>query len=488
MTRSLKQSGISGAKWTGLYHIGHYFITFFLSIVLARLLEPKEFGLVGMLSIFSAIALVFINSGFSVALVRAKETTKEDYSTVFLFNVLVSLFFYFLLFFAAPYIANFYKEPQLVLLTRLISLVFVINAFGLVQTVIMIRALNFKKQSICSLIGLLASVILAIFMAFKGYGVYSIVGQVISQAIVTTILFWFLSDWRPNAIFSKKSFKKLWGFSSKILATNIVNTIINNIDNLLIGKIFSANQLGFYVKAKSSKTIPVQIFTQVLNSTSFAILSKVQDDDNEFLRLHLYFFKIVAYVFIPVTFGFIAIAEPFVVILYSDKWLPSVPLLQILSLSGFSIVFGALFSQTLMAKGYGSLYFRLNTIKKIIGLLAIPFGLFWGLLPFIWAIVIFGFIGLLLDFIYVGRKIGVKSFDYLYFFLKPLFLSVFMAFSIYLFKYIISNYYFLIMLQISIGIAIYALLSVIFRVREFFTVKTIIMEQIVSMKSRIFKR
>ncbi|PLX09115.1 MAG: hypothetical protein C0596_04765 [Marinilabiliales bacterium] len=265
MAESLKNSAISGAKWNAILNIGRYFISFFLSIILARLLEPEEFGLIGMLTIFTAIAQVFINSCLSTAIIRDKNASPEDYSTVFYFNIVVSIFFYLLLFFTAPIIAGFYNEPQLVLLTRLVSLVFLINAFGLIQNAILIKAINFKKQAICNLTGLTVSVIVSAILAFMGYGVYSIAWQAVSQAIVTNVLFWVTSDWRPTGGFKKTSFLRLWSFGSKILATTIIARIVENIDNILIGKIFSAGQLGYYVRAKSSKQLPEQIFAGVLS-------------------------------------------------------------------------------------------------------------------------------------------------------------------------------------------------------------------------------
>ena len=211
MPKTLKQQAITGTKWSSINQFGKYFISFFLSLILARLLEPEEFGLVGMLSIFTVIAGVFINSGLSTAIIRSHNTTVKDYDTVFYFNIFVSLFFYFLLFILAPTIAKFYNEPMLVNLTRWVSLVFLINSFGIVQNAILVKRLDFKTQSIASLIGILVSAIVGGSMAFMGYGVYSIVGQILSQAITTNLLLWIMSTWRPVGWFNKKSFRNLWG-------------------------------------------------------------------------------------------------------------------------------------------------------------------------------------------------------------------------------------------------------------------------------------
>ena len=481
MSQSLKKSAISGAKWNAIANIGSYFISFFLSIILARLLAPSEFGLLGMLSIFTAVALVFINSGLSTAIIRTKNATPDDYSTVFYFNIIVSICFYVLLYFTAPLIANFYNEPILIPLTRLISIVFLINSFGIIQNAILIKEIDFKKQAICNLIGLFFAAIVSAIMAFQNFGVYSIVGQAISQAFVTNLLLWVTSKWRPIGGFKISSFKKLWAFGSKILATTIVSNIIDNIDNILIGKIFSANQLGYYVRAKSSKQLPEQIFTGILSSTSFAILAKINDNELEFRRVHLHLYKLGAYIFFPVIFGFIAIAKAFVIVLYSEKWLPSVPLFQIIALSSFAYFFGALFSQTIMAKGDGNLYFKLTSGKKILELATIPFGIYFGLVPFIWSFVIINSIGLLLDFYFTGKLIKTNLSVYLKLIIKPLILSIFMGIAVYFISYIpLNNNFLTLLLQILSGFILYISLSHIFKIAEYKYLKAIAIEQILA--------
>jgi O-antigen/teichoic acid export membrane protein len=484
-TESIKSSAISAVKWSTISQIGSYGITFVLSIILARLLNPSEFGLTGMLSIFTGIAVVFINSGLSTAIIRNKDASPDDYSTVFYFNILVSTAFYLLFFFTAPLIAAFYKEPILIPLMRLITLVFLINSFGIVQNAILIKSISFKKQTICYLIGLVASVVVSVIMAFNDYGVYSIVGQAISQAFVTNLSLWISSKWRPSGRFSKSSLKKLWQFGSRILATNIVAQIVDNIDNLLIGKVFSAGQLGFYVRAKSTKQLPELIFTGILSSTSFAILAKVNDNDHEFKRLHIHFFKLGAYFFIPVILGFIAVAKSFIVVLYSDKWLPSVPLFQIISLSSFAYFFGALFSQTIIAKGVGKLYFRLMTGKKILGLLSMPFGLFWGLIPFLWSFVFISFLSLLLDFYFTSRLIKIKMSAYFLYLLKPLTISILMGLVVYSLTFIpIKSNLLMLITQCITGVVLYILFSMIFKIKEYYYFKKIVIEQLNALNKR----
>lgn len=475
---SLRSVSVNAAKWNFIANFGGYLITFFLSIVLARLLDPYEFGLTGMLSVFTAIAVVFISSGFSVALVRVKNVTEEDYSTVFYFNILISLIFYLLFFFLAPYIAVFYNEQELVLITRLISLVFLINSFGIIQNTILIRELNFKKQALCYLSGLGVSTAVSIAMAVKGYGAYSIVGQAVTQAFVTTAAFWLLSKWKPKGWIKKESFKKLWGFGSKILLSNLITQLVDNIDNVLIGRVFSANKLGLYVRAKGSKMIPEQIFANVIQATVFPILSKVNEEEATFKYYHLRFFNVAVYIIFPVVAGFIAVAKSFIIVLYSEKWIASVPMLQIIVITSIAYFLDALFNQTLMARGEGALFLKMNLVKKLCALLSIPVGLFFGLFPFLWTLVGISVFNLFVSFFYLGKILNIHINTYLKKIWMPLLLSFIMGIGTYLWEFAgIENMFVLLVLQIFSGILFYVGLSAVANIDEYIYLKTIIIRR-----------
>ncbi len=488
MSQSHKESGISGAKWNGLFNFTKYLITFALSIILARLLEPADFGLIGMISILTGIAAIFIDSGFSISIIQMKNLNTEDFSSIFFFNIIVSFSFYIIIFFLAPFIADFYDEPQLTSLTRIITLVFVINSFGNVQSALLFRNLNFKKRAVINLSGIGISAIIASIMAFKGFGIYSIVGQVISQAFVTNSLYWLRSKWRPKNWIKKNSFTKTWNFSSKLLLTDIIGTTVDNIDNILIGKVFSASQLGYYVRARSSKMIFEDIFSMMLSATALSVLSKVSDNISEFRRLHLHFFKLGIYAFFPVVFGTIATAEAFTVSLFSDKWLPAVPLLQILALTSITRFISSLFYQTMLSAGNSSLYFKLKTTEKILRFLSVPFGLYVGLYAFVWANVIIGFGFLVVSFIYIGKVSKVSCREYLSLLFKPLILSVLTGLITYSLVFLpVENSFVMLFSQVTVGIATYILLSLIFKVKEYYYIKDVVFEQLSQYKKRFFK-
>nr|MBP7274564.1 oligosaccharide flippase family protein [Saprospiraceae bacterium] len=261
---------------------------------------------------------------------------------------------------------------------------------------------------------------------------------------------------------------------------------VDNLDNLLIGKVFSATQLGFFVRAKSSKHMPEQILTGILQAVSFPVLTKVCDDEIEFRRLHLRFLQLSLYVYFPVIFGFIAASKAFIVVLYTSKWLPALPYLQIILLSSFAYFLGALFNQTIMAKGKAKMYFRINTAKKIIVLAAIPFGIWGGILSFVWAITIISIIRLFIDAYFVGKLMKIKIFEYLKIVLKPFIIAGLMFALVYPINFLtIKSDLLILALQIAVGLISYICFSLIFKLEEFHEVRSIIFNQISGISSKI---
>lgn len=421
---SLKQKSIETVRWTFLYQLANYSISFVLSIILSRLISPEEFGLTAMISIFISIASILINSGLSSSLIRYKESSPSDYSTVFYFNILVSLIFYIILFILAPFISLFYNQPELTLLTRTITLVFVISSFGLIQNTLLVKELNFKKQTLINFSGLFTSVVVGINMALKGYGLYAIVGQTLSQAACVTTLLWVTSKWRPTGFINLDSLKKLWKFGSYVLFTGIFNSIANNLDNIIIGKVFSPATLGLFVRAKSTRAIPENIFSSVLSTTSFSILSKLNDNLEELRNKHLYFFRLAVFFFIPFTFAFNLICDNLVILLYGEKWKAAIPLLQIISFGILPNMLSSFFGQSLMSLGNSKVTMKLNMIKRTITLSMLPLGLFIEIHQFVWIFVISQYLGLILDIYFTINNLKTKWSNYLNEIWRPLIASI----------------------------------------------------------------
>ncbi|TET67965.1 MAG: lipopolysaccharide biosynthesis protein, partial [Candidatus Aminicenantes bacterium] len=266
---TLRQKTINGLKWSFVDSFANQGFQFIIGIILARLLVPKDFGLIGMLIFFIAISQSFIDSGFSQALIRKKDCKQVDFNTAFFFNLLVGIVFYLVLFFSADLIAGFFGEPQLFSLIRVLGLVLLINAFGLIQRTILIKEINFKLQTKISLIASFISGAVGIGMALNGFGVWSLVYKTIILQLTTTFLFWLWNKWKPTATFSVRVFKDLFQFGSKLLASGLIDTIYQNIYYLIIGKYFSAADLGYYTRADEFRKIPSQNLYGIIGRVSY---------------------------------------------------------------------------------------------------------------------------------------------------------------------------------------------------------------------------
>jgi len=484
MSKSIKEEVFSGVKWNALGKIGHYGAQFFVSIILARLLLPEEFGLVGMLAIFTAIAQVFIVSGMSSALIQKKNANTTDFSTVFYYNIAIAILFYFILFFSAKHIAAFYEEPKLIKLTKYIALVFIINAFGTVQATILRKALNFKKLNIISVISVVFAGTIAIVMAFNGFGVYAIVGQSIAFATLSTILYWIFSDWKPKLVFSKNSFKSLFGFGSKLLLSALLDQIYNNLSTLIIGKAFSAVQLGYFSRAKATRDIPIQNTTGILNNLIFPIFAKSKNDE-DLVRHHLKFIGLISFVTFPLMVGLAIVAEPLTVLLFSDKWLPSVPILQILCIAGPAYPLSVVLVSTILAKGKSGLFLKLDIYKKIVGLTAMFIGLFFGFYPFLAAIVVAGTIGLLINFIFTGKMLQLGLMPYLKAIFPSIALSLIMGGLSLLLSLILPKSHAIQLISLSaFGIIIYTGLSYLLKLDDYLYLKNLAKEKLFTKKTK----
>jgi O-antigen/teichoic acid export membrane protein len=465
--KSIRQHAISGMIWGSVGQFGNQVFNFILSIILARLLAPEEFGLLALITFFLSISDVFINSGLGTALIRTKGLKSIDFSTVFYYNISISLFFYALVFLCAPYIAAFYNNPLLVNITRWIALTLIFNSFSLVQNAIASKELNFKRIKLIELIALAVSIPISIFLAYKGFGVYSLVGLNISQSATKAILYWSTSKWKPTFEFSILSFKKLFSFGSKILITNIYSTFIGNIESVLIGKMFSPASLGFYFRAFSTKELPLKIFSSAIALPVYSLLAKYNDDNHEFKRIHLKFYKIISFIFFPMSFGMIALAKPLVIVLYTAKWLPSVPMIQIMSITIICFLIGYLQDQTIIAAGGANRYLKLSLINKTLRILTIPFGLFFGLFPFIISLTIVSIINLIYSNHVGGKYVNMNNYKYLLLSKKHILTSVLMGFTLYLCNLIIIDNQFLKLSVLTlIGLLIYLGISLAFKFEE----------------------
>ncbi|MCD8266010.1 MAG: lipopolysaccharide biosynthesis protein [Prevotellaceae bacterium] len=367
--------------WTGFERLGTQAIQFIVGIVIARVLMPSDFGIIGMLTIFIAIAQTFLDSGFANALIQKKDRTEVDYSTVFYFNIAISLVLYGLFYVSAPFIASFYNMPQLKSVARVISLSLIINGLSIVQTARLSIELNFKLQSLGSLVSIIISGVVGIAMAYAGFGAWALVFQTLTLAASRTLILWLFSHWRPLWAFSVVSFRKLFSFGSKLLCTGMINTIYQNLYTLVIGKAFNAAEVGFFNRGELFARLPADTMTQTVVKVNFPILSEYQNDDVKLIHAYRKLLRMPMYVLYFIFACIIGAASPMIEVVLGEKWLPCVPVLQILCLGYMWSPLTHINLNLLYVKGRSDLVLKLELIKKPIAFAilfaSIPFGIGW---------------------------------------------------------------------------------------------------------------
>ena len=403
---SLKQKTLAGLFWSAIENFSTQGITFLVEIVLARLLSPREFGLIGMITIFIAISQSFIDSGFSQALIRKKDCTQADYSTVFYFNLAVAIFCFFLLFFSAGAISRFFNQPQLKQIVQVLGIGLILNAFIIIQKVQLIKRIDFKLQTKISVIASLASGIIGIGMAYFGFGVWSLVAQDLSSFALIALLLWLWMKWRPSFVFSFDSFKELFAFGSKLLISGLISTAFTNIYLLIIGKFFSAAELGYYTRADQFKSLPSQNINDVINRVSYPVLSSIQDDIPKLKMAYRKLIKDTMLITFVLMLGMAAVARPMVLTLIGEKWLPSVILLQLMCFIGMLYPLQALNLDMLKVQGHSDLFLRLEIIKRALAIPTIVIGVFFGIKILVMGMFVNTLINYYLNSYWSGKFIG----------------------------------------------------------------------------------
>ncbi len=379
MSESLKHKTLRGTVWSSIERFSVQAVSFIVMIIMARILTPDDYGLVAMLTIFIAISQSLVDSGFSNALIRKQDRNETDNSTVFYFNIAVGIFLYLILYFCAPLIAEFYKEPLLIPITRLISLSVLINSFVVVQRAILTSSIDFKTQAKASLTAAIISGGVGIYMAHSGYGVWSIVWYQLANLTINALLLWILSKWRPKWLYSWKSFRELFGFGSKLAVSGVIDTLYNNIYLIVIGKVFNAADLGYYTRASQFAQFPSSNFTGIIQRVTYPILCTLQGDIPRLRDVYRRFLRLSAFVVFPLMVGLAAVAKPLILLLLGDKWAFSIILLQVICFSMMWYPIHAINLNLLQVQGRSDLFLKLEIIKKMIGVailcITVPFGL-----------------------------------------------------------------------------------------------------------------
>lgn len=481
---NLKQKTISGLLWSFTESFANQGLLFIIGIVLARLLSPKEFGLIGMITVFIAISESFIDSGFSQALIRKKDCTETDLSTVFYFNLIIGVLFFGTLVLTAPAISRFFKEPQLIGLVRVLGLVLIIDALSLVQRTTLTRRINFKLQAKISIISTIFSGIVGISMAYKGFGVWSLVAKTISQRLMNSFLLWLWNHWSPRFILSKKSFNELFSFGSKLLASGLIDTLYKNIYYLIIGKYFNATELGYYTRADQFSNLPSKNINGIISRVSYPVLSQLQDESLKLKDGYKKIIKSTMLITFLMMFSMAAVAEPMVITLIGEKWRSSVVYLQLLCLAGALYPLHSLNLNMLKVRGRSDLFLRLEIIKKILAIPAIIIGIIWGIKIMIIGMCVNSLFAYYLNSFYSGRLINYPIREQLKDILPSFILSVFIgAFLALIGKLIPFPDLPKLILQICVGGVLAFGLCELFKVRDYLYIKDLIKNKILTLSN-----
>ena len=379
MSENILHLSVTGFKWSAAESLMTRGVAFVVGLIIARILAPSDYGLVGMLTVFMAVSQAFVNSGFSTALVRMKGRTADDYTTAFFFNVAAGVLLYGILYWSAPAIAGFYKMPILQNLLRFYSITLVINALQIVPRTKLVVAVDFRTQAIVGILTALASGGVGIWMAYAGYGVWALVGQSIANVLTGTVLLWGVTRWKPwEGHFANRSFHRLFSFGSRLLGSSLLHIVYQNVSTLVIGKFYTSADLGFYSRGNNISGMPSTLLADVFQRVSYPVLSRLQDDNERLVRAYRKYLGASSLVIFFLMTLLATVAEPLVQILLTEKWLGAVPYLRVFCLA---LIFDHIcrFNNNMMyVKGRSDLFFRLEIIKKVVVfpllLLAIPRG------------------------------------------------------------------------------------------------------------------
>lgn len=474
MSETIKDKTSKGLLWSAVEQFSVQGIQFFVMLVMARLLTPDDYGLVGMAAVFIAIVGSLVDSGFSQALIRKQNRTDVDKSTVFYFNIVISIALYGIIFVIAPFVSDFYKMPSLTWVVRMVCLVCIVNSFGVVQRAEFITYMDFKSLMISSLFASVISGCVGIYMALSGYGVWALVVQQVLSAVVANLILWILSKWRPSLVFSWDSFDELFSFGSKLMLSGLLDAIYKQIYPIVIGKLFLASSLGNYNRASHFAQFPSSNLTSVLQRVTYPVLCSIQNEDDRLREIYRKFLKVSAYVVFPLMMLLSALSFPMIDVLIGEKWRYCSELLQIICFAMMWYPIHAINLNLLQVKGRSDLFLKLEVVKKILGIAVLVVSAPFGLIAMCYAKIVSSIICLVINTYYTGKLIGVGFMRQMKDLIPTMLLSGVMFVSVLLMTHLIENQILTLIIGSAVGLLIYLAGSTIFKFQELQDVKDIV--------------
>jgi teichuronic acid exporter len=461
--------------WSSVGQIGTQALSFIFGIVLARLILPAEYGLLAMVMVFTGFANIFIDLGFGAAIIQRKSINNDDLSTSFWLNVFIGCFLFLVLYLCAPLISNFYDNPKLVQLVRVVSLNFIITSFSSTHQSLLIKRVDFKPKTKITIFAVLISSVLGISLAYYDYGVWSLVNSLLCKSIIELLGYFLLVKWMPNFVFSKVSFSKLFAFGSKVTLNSFLGYLNRNADNLIIGKFLGGTSLGIYSKVYNIMMMPLRNISSSFKTALFPVFSKIQNDREEIKRLYFKSTKMVAFIVFPLMFGLSAVSEHFTLFLYGDNWIDMVPIMKVLCIfSGFQSIMT--FNGTIFySLGKPEYETRIFLVTTPIVLASFILGIYFGdLLGLVW---FYGVTSLLLMVYKLSFVKRLISMNYAVFFkniLNPILFSTWMYLSVVAVDILIDGYVelhvLLLIIETLIGAFVYILLNYLFDKQYFINI------------------
>ena len=465
MSQSLGHKAVTGAIWATVDRVGSMILQFVVNLVLARLLTPSDFGTVGMLTIFIVVSMTLVDGGFASALIQQKESDQTDFSTIFFWNVGVSFFLYGIIFFISPLVASFYKMPVLVDILRVLGLTIILNGIVSVQVAKLQKNIQFKSLAEVNILSYGLGAALGILMAFKGYGVWSLVGLNLFSTFIKIIIFYLVTRWAPNITFSSQSFKKLFSFGGYLLCANLLQTGCQNAQGLIIGKQFSAGQLGLYTQADKLNAVTSDSLPRIIIQVMYPVYSQLQDERERLVNTVLMNLRVAAFIIFPLLFSLILTSDSIICFLYGEKWLPAAPYFQILCVGGIFTCLTNINYYAVAAVGQSKALFWWSFYKWGV-LLALLIGTsFIGMKALVWGIAISHFNIFMVNTFLSRKYVGVRLRNVVQSLLPTTLLTVLISIVIYLYQSIFgyNNW----MIIIGVFLIFYLVLSYLFKIRAF---------------------
>ena len=424
---NLKQKSIKAFTWDFLGKMANHSVSFIVSIFLARLLSPSDFGMLAMVNVVIMLSASLVDMGLGTALIQRKNVTDKHYSSVFLFNITVGGLLTLLLFFLAPFVGTFYENKELIPITQAMSLLFILSSFGNVIRAKLRKELIYNIPTKAGLISSLVSGVTGITMAFTGFGVWSLVVQSLLRPIIANLYLFYFVRWRPKLQFAWQALKDLWAFGFRMFLSGIIDSVFKNLDSIIIGKLFPPAILGYYYRARSLNSYIVQYSSASLMSVLFPALSKVQDDPKRFKSIVHKSYHLIALVAFFLTGFFFITGADFIILLFGSKWEPAIPYFHLIILIGYAYPLSSLLVSVLSASGNSKAFLKLEIIKKTFLGASLTIGFIWGVKGFLICNAVAVFLAVYANIVFAGKQLKTGQLWFIRMTLPYLFITLFFA-------------------------------------------------------------